>query len=181
MLCRRVGVATGPISRNNNLLPNYFPGTDRAAFNRTLLGTLGGRPQGVQTHYRQNPSPGGPGQQAPAAPPPVTFGPHEAEEGVYVYVMDRDGPWPFQYYRRTDFGYDTNEEWHAQLAATPWLDPKAFGNRPGAPANADHALQPGQYIIVLDSTRLDYLEQQRALLGSINRTVGNQVERETRD
>ena len=168
-----------PIGAKNYAIPTYLPGKDPAAFNRALLGALSGQPQTRAVGYRKDPGPGT--QQREIPPTPVTFGAHEPEEGIYVYVAESNVLVPFQYYRRTEFGYDTNEEWQAQLAATPWLDPKAFGTRPGAPGGADRALQPGQKIIVLDSTRLDYLEQQRTLLNGIDRTPGNSVERETRD
>lgn len=53
-----------------------------------------------------------------------------------------------------------------QLPATPALDTRAFGTRPANPPDAVNALQPGQTLTVLDSTRLGYLEQQRGQLAA---------------
>jgi hypothetical protein len=168
-----------PVDAKSRYITLVLGDAGRRGFDRVLLDTGASRTQFVPVHHRQDPGPAGPGPGA--APASVVFGAHEAEGGVKVYYIDENGPWPFQYYRRAEFGYDTNDEVHAQLAATPWLDPKAFGTRPGAAPGADYALQPGQKIIVLDQKRLDYLEQQRALLGKIDRTPGNRVGVETRD
>jgi hypothetical protein len=168
-----------PVDAKSRYITLVLGDAGRRGFDRVLLDTGASRTQFVPVHHRQDPGPAGPGPGA--VPAPVVFGAREAEGGVKVYYIDENGPWPFQYYRRAEFGYDTNDEMHAQLAATPWLDTKAFGTRPGAAPGADYALQPGQKIIVLDQTRLDYLEQQRALLGKIDRTPGNRVGVETRD
>ncbi|WP_116141390.1 hypothetical protein [Trinickia diaoshuihuensis] len=52
------------------------------------------------------------------------------------------------------------------LAATPWLDPQAFGTRPG---NGDCSLAdmpPGATVTMLDPQRLGFLNEQRAALAA---------------
>lgn len=116
--------------------------------------------QPVTLPVKQDPTQQTPGNTA-------VFGPHDPENGVLTYPIQVGGPWPFQIYRSNPFGFDTNDEVHQQLAGTPGLDPMPFGNRPGAPANADRSLQLGYTIIVLDRTRLDFLEEQRTLLSQV--------------
>lgn len=55
----------------------------------------------------------------------------------------------------------------ANLAATPSLDRKPFGDRPANAPNDVYHLPVGQSVVVLDSTRLSYLEQQRTQLQAI--------------
>jgi hypothetical protein len=95
---------------------------------------------------------------------PVTFGPREPEAGIRAQRYESGGLVPYQIYRRAPFGYRSNAQLRAQLAATPQLDPTPFGSRPAAPANADRRLRTGDTIVVLDQTRLGFLEQQRQLL-----------------
>ena len=144
--------------------------TDQAQFN-TALYHAGAQPKVVPVKH----APSTPAKQDPAPQTPakegVTFGPDEPENGIETYPVQTGGPWPFQMYRHTPFGFDTNDELHSELAATPGLDPKAFGNRPGAPDGADRALQPGDKIVVLDQTRLDYLAEQRKLLSQVMPTA----------
>lgn len=134
---------------------------DRKPFDKALADTKKNQPQIVPV-------------KDPATPPPdkddtkaTTFGPHDPEAGIEVHTVEPGGPWPFQIYRHTPFGYETNDEVHAQLSATPWLDPKAFGNRAGNPDSADRRLQEGDKVIVLDETRLAFLEEQRELLSHV--------------
>lgn len=55
----------------------------------------------------------------------------------------------------------TNVSLDQALAATPFLDRQAFGTRAANPADAVNSIPDGKQITVLDSTRLDMLEQQR--------------------
>src|SRR5688572_27045974 len=89
------------------------------------------------------------------------------ETGIKIFVVEPGGPWPYQMYRDTPFGYETNDQLRAQRAATPQLDLNPFGNRPGASEWADYSLQAGDKIIVLDEVRLGYLEEQRELLDDV--------------
>lgn len=52
------------------------------------------------------------------------------------------------------------------LPATPWLDPSAFGDRPGNPANAVKDMPIGSTVTVLDGKRLDFLSAERSALQS---------------
>lgn len=159
-------------------VPIYLPGTGPASFDQSLRGA-----NGMQTQTVAAQTPGDVGGSVPplVVPPAVTFSVDDPEAGIEVHVLQEDGPWPLQYYRSSEFGFETDEELFAQYAATPALDPKAFGTRAAAPECADQDLQPGQQIIVLDSTRRDYLEQQRDVLEGIERTPANYIEREARD
>ncbi|MDR6290261.1 hypothetical protein E9232_002782 [Inquilinus ginsengisoli] len=106
--------------------------------------------------------------QAPAAPtdaPPALgpFPPGAKPLGINEHKVGE--AWPFRIFIRDEgFDFTDNDALHAQLPATPKLDPLPFGNRPAAAPGADRRLQADDTVIVLDETRLGYLGQQRQLL-----------------
>ena len=131
-------------------------------------------------------------KQDPATPDPSTpgnpdkpqddaaanvFGPDEPPAGIAVYYPLHVGDNPYDIYRRAgvDLSRDNDDSLlKANLAATPSLDPKAFGNRPANPPSSAHHLQPGKdgdAVIVLDKTRLGFLEQERQQLADASVTV----------
>lgn len=103
-----------------------------------------------------------------------TFGPNDPALGVYGAGVT-PFKWPFRIFADAGVNPDSNSALRAQMAATGVLDPKAFGNRPAAPADAEYTLPPGQMVWALDQTRMGYLEQQRGLLAKIEdpKTTGD--------
>ncbi len=95
-----------------------------------------------------------------------TFGPADPALGVYGAGVT-PFKWPFRIFADAGVDPDSNSALRAQMAATGVLDPKPFGNRPAAPADAEYTLQPGQMVWALDQTRMGYLDEQRGLLAKI--------------
>lgn len=95
-----------------------------------------------------------------------TFGPTDPALGVYGAGVT-PFKWPFRIFADAGVDPDSNSALRAQMAATGVLDPKPFGNRPAAPADAEYTLQPGQMVWALDRTRMGYLDEQRGLLAKI--------------
>lgn len=89
------------------------------------------------------------------------------------------GVWPFRIYAQEGVDPKDNKALHDQLAATPQLDPKAFGNRPGAPADIDRALESCDKVYVLDSDRLGLLDNQRQALATASDPKKTEAERDT--
>ncbi len=124
-------------------------------------------------------------QSAKAAPPPATapkppVAPHgwnESPAGISQYRTE-PGLWPFRIYDKAGIDPNDNKALHDQLVATPQLDPKAFGNRPAAPADADRALEKCDVINVLSPERLSLLEQQRTSLATASDGSKSQLERD---
>jgi len=126
-----------------------------------------------QAKYAPADPPQVPPVTAPVTPKPGddaadnVFGPDEPPAGIATYHPLHDGDNPYNIYRRAgvDLSQDNDDSLlRANLAATPTLDLQAFGNRPANPPEASHHLQPGDKgdtILVLDPTRLGFLEQQR--------------------
>ena len=124
-------------------------------------------------------------QSAKAAPPPATppkppVAPHGWNEGPAGISQHRTEPglWPFRIYDKAGIDPTDNKALHDQLVATPQLDPKAFGNRPAAPADADKALENCDTINVLSPERLALLEEQRTALATVSDSSKTQVERD---
>lgn len=87
--------------------------------------------------------------------------------------------WPYRMYIREGVAERRDQKaLQVQLAATPGLDPQAFGTRPAAPPDADRKIRKGAPIVVLDSTRLASLERQRDYL---NAATNNHLRPEQRD
>ncbi len=184
----------GSVGTNGNRVDSGLPLTvlpPLVQFNHALDGARGTTPltvvpakdPGGPTGPVAPTAPTTPGQTGQPAPPRITFGPHEPEGGIHVEPLQPGGPWPFQIYRRSPYGLQnqTNDQLHKQLSATPKLDPKPFGNRPAAPADADQQLQPGDEIVVLDETRLEYLEDQRRLRDLVMPSVSTDSQATRRD
>src|SRR5690348_2064982 len=95
-----------------------------------------------------------------------TFGPDDPALGVYGAGVT-PLKWPFRIFADAGVDPGDNDALRAQMAATGVLDPKAFGNRPAASANAEYDIQPGQMVWALDKTRMGSLEEQRGLLAKI--------------
>ncbi|UXN58314.1 hypothetical protein [Phyllobacterium zundukense] len=118
----------------------------------------------------------------PAAPkPPAVAAPHgwnENPAGISQYRTE-PGVWPFRIYDKAGIDPTDNKALHDQLVATPELDPKAFGNRPAAPADADKTLQNCDQINVLSPERLASLESQRSALKIASDNSKTQTERDT--
>lgn len=94
---------------------------------------------------------------------PAPFQPGAKPLGVAEFPVEQG--WPFRIYiQKAGLPPCDNDALHAQLPATPKLDPLPFGNRPAAAPDADRTLQADDIVTVLDETRLDYLGQQRQLL-----------------
>lgn len=53
------------------------------------------------------------------------------------------------------------------LAATPYLDRKAFGTRPANPQDAVYKIPNGQQVAILDKNRLSYLEDERTQIADV--------------
>jgi hypothetical protein len=108
---------------------------------------------------------------------PARFGPDDGEQGILRHPYT-PGDFPFRVYRRN--GITQQHDLNAQLAATPQLDPRPFGLRPGASPGADRRIHQGDEIVVLDEVRLNYLEQQRGILNSIRQPGMTDHEQEQR-
>ncbi|MEW6704273.1 MAG: hypothetical protein AB1430_05435 [Pseudomonadota bacterium] len=116
-----------------------------------------------------------PEKPEPHAPPHNPFGgvfrPGLPELGLTQHVVaEGDTVWRFleaeQILPPRDGG-NPDHLVNAYLAGTPTLDLRAFGQRPGNSADAVRLLQPGDKVVVLDATRLNYLEQQRRQLETL--------------
>lgn len=126
-------------------------------------------------------------QSAKAAPAPVPavepkppVAPHgwnEAPAGISQHRTE-PGLWPFRIYDKAGIDPTDNKALHDQLVATPELDPKAFGNRPAAPPDADKALEKCDTINVLSPERLSLLETQRTSLATASDSSKTQLERD---
>ncbi|EJN06065.1 hypothetical protein [Phyllobacterium sp. YR531] len=117
----------------------------------------------------------------PAAAPKPPVAPHgwnEAPAGISQHRTE-PGLWPFRIYDKAGIDPNDNKALHDQLVATPQLDPKAFGNRPAAPADADKALEKCDQINVLSPERLSLLETQRTALATASDSTKTQAERDT--
>uniref|UniRef100_UPI0031D27DA5 hypothetical protein n=1 Tax=Inquilinus sp. TaxID=1932117 RepID=UPI0031D27DA5 len=112
-----------------------------------------------------------PAQQAEA--PPV-YPWNSAPAGIVERKIE-PGVWPFRIYAQE--GVDPKDN-KAQLAATSQLDPKAFGNRPGASGDIDQQLESGDKVYVLDSDRLGLLENQRTALATASDPKKSEAERD---
>ena len=88
------------------------------------------------------------------------------------------GLWPFRIYEEAGVDPKDNKALNDQLAATPELDKKAFGNRPSAVKEADKALEEGDDVIVLSPERLDLLEKQRTALRTASDKSKSESERD---
>ncbi len=88
------------------------------------------------------------------------------------------GLWPFRIYEQAGIDPKDNKALNEQLAATPELDRKPFGNRPSAPEEADKALENGDAVFVLSPERLDLLEKQRTALATANDKTKSESERD---
>jgi len=121
--------------------------------------------------------------EKPAAPPA------QQPEAAPVYRWNSDpagiaerkiepGVWPFRIYAQEGVDPKDNKALHDQLAATPQLDPKAFGNRPGAPAGIDQALESCDKVYVLDSDRLGLLNNQRTALATASDPKKSEADRD---
>ncbi|MGO4129302.1 hypothetical protein AB4Z01_33235 [Inquilinus sp. YAF38] len=105
--------------------------------------------------------PATPPAQQPEAPPVYRWNSDPA--GITERKIE-PGVWPFRIFAQEGVDPKDNKALHDQLAATPQLDPKAFGNRPGAPADIDQGLEACDKVYVLDSDRLGLLDSQRKAL-----------------
>jgi hypothetical protein len=88
------------------------------------------------------------------------------------------GLWPFRIYEQAGIDPSDNKALNDQLAATPELDQKAFGNRPSAVKEADKALEQGDDVFVLSPERLELLEKQRTALGTATDKTKSEAERD---
>ncbi|ASY71449.1 hypothetical protein [Sinorhizobium fredii] len=88
------------------------------------------------------------------------------------------GLWPFRIYEEAGVDPKDNKALNDQLAATPELDQKTFGNRPSAVKEADKALEQGDDVFVLSPERLELLERQRTALGSASDKSKSETERD---
>ncbi|MBD9524751.1 hypothetical protein IB262_33285 [Ensifer sp. ENS02] len=87
------------------------------------------------------------------------------------------GLWPYRMYVREGVADRRDQKaLQLQLAATPWLDREAFGMRPAAPLDADRKIRNGDAIVILDATRMKFLEDQRDYL-DVARSARNGTER----
>jgi hypothetical protein len=169
--------------------PLFGQPTGALAFHAALsrASTVAARPTGlpgqrsgptVQT-VAEEPLP----DEAAAEPAPgeagSAFGPEGAEEGIRRVPYQSGQPLD-QIYLDAGFGHGQGDL-AAQRAATPGLDPHAFGNRPAAPPDAERRLEEGTEIIVLDEVRLDYLEEQRTLLGQVMPSASTDSQATRRD
>lgn len=102
---------------------------------------------------------------------------NEGPRGISEYKIDV-GRWPFRIYEKAGIAANDGKALRAQLAATPQLDPTAFGNRPGASGDADQGLGIGDTVYVLDQDRLDLLETQRNALAVAGDPKKSEAERE---
>ncbi|RKP50621.1 hypothetical protein [Trinickia fusca] len=105
------------------------------------------------------------------------FTPGQGEAGLKQYPL-APGQSPYSLFKEHNLFAqpdltDSDPVVNANLAATPTLDPQAFGSRPANPPDAAKNLQVGQPVTILDPTRLQYLETQRSQL--------QQFEHATRD
>ncbi|WP_088156857.1 hypothetical protein [Inquilinus limosus] len=121
--------------------------------------------------------------EAPATPPaqPVEAPPVYPWNSAPAGIVERKvetGVWPFRIYAQEGVDPKDNKALHDQLAATPQLDPKAFGNRPGAPADIDQGLEACDKVYVLDSDRLGLLEDQRKALATASDPKKSEAERD---
>lgn len=117
---------------------------------------------------------------APALTPKPPVAPHgwnEAPAGISQHRTE-PGVWPFRIYDKAGIDPTDNKALHDQLVATPELDPKAFGNRPAAPADADRTLQNCDQINVLSPERLSLLESQRGALATASDSSKTQAEKD---
>lgn len=96
----------------------------------------------------------------------TTFGPDDPQLGVYGAGVT-PFKWPFRIFADAGVNPTDNDALRKQMAATGILDPKPFGTRPAAPANAEYEIRPGQMVFALDETRMGQLEEQRGLLAKI--------------
>lgn len=96
----------------------------------------------------------------------TTFGPDDPALGVHGAGVT-PLKWPFRIFADAGVDPSDNAALRAQMPATGILDPKPFGTRPAAPADAEYNIQPGQMVWALDKTRMEYLEEQRGLLAKI--------------
>ena len=110
---------------------------------------------------------------------PRIFGPGEGPLGIWEYRLGRAETPLHIYVRDAKIAPRSNPLLGGQLAATPHLDPSPFGNRPAAAPDADRRLIPGQTIIVLDETRLAYLDEQRRLLAGVSNSALSEIDRQT--
>ncbi|AJD46081.1 hypothetical protein C9413_13605 [Rhizobium sp. SEMIA 4085] len=88
------------------------------------------------------------------------------------------GLWPFRIYEEAGIDPKDNKALNEQTAATPELDPKAFGNRSSASKEADKALEQGDDVFVLSPERLDLLEKQRTALGTASDKAKSETDRD---
>lgn len=113
--------------------------------------------------------------QLVAPKPPVSLAQHgwnEPPAGISQHRIE-PGLWPFRIFNRAGIDPQDNKALHDQLVATPELDPKAFGNRPAAPDDADRSLEKCDVINILSPERLALLENQRSALsvaGDVSKT-----------
>ncbi|WOS65769.1 hypothetical protein [Sinorhizobium fredii] len=88
------------------------------------------------------------------------------------------GLWPFRIYEEAGVDPKDNKALNDQLAATPELDQKTFGNRSSAVKEADKALEQGDDVYVLSPERLELLERQRTALGAASDKSKSETERD---
>lgn len=116
-----------------------------------------------------------PAQPAEETPPVYPW--NSAPAGIVERKVE-PGVWPFRIYAQEGVDPKDNKALHDQLAATPQLDPKAFGNRPGAPADIDQGLESCDKVYVLDSDRLGLLDNQRTALATASDPKKSEAERD---
>jgi hypothetical protein len=158
-------------------------GSSRVLYNPTQVAFALGEsnePQLVSSPTKQKSPSAGAGRTSstantgakPVAPPTVgLFSPGQGELGLQEFVL-QPGQTPFWIFQQNGLfkqlsPTEITPTLNANLAATPSLDPTAFGTRPGNPPDLSQTLPIGETITVLDSTRLGYLEQERTQLATI--------------
>ncbi|MGN6667270.1 MAG: hypothetical protein ACTHKH_09945 [Trinickia sp.] len=116
--------------------------------------------------------------QQPAIPtqptPAATFGPGLPELGAQTYTIhcpasSSGSAWSIFENNGVKGLPGTLDQ---NLAATPFLDRKAFGTRPANPVDAVYTIPNGQQVTVLDAARLKYLEQERTQIAAVEQ-AGN--------
>jgi hypothetical protein len=120
--------------------------------------------------------PATPPAQQPEAPPVYRW--NQDPAGISEHRVE-PGLWPFRIYAKAGVDPKDNKALHDQLAATPQLDPKAFGNRRGAPADIDQGLEACDKVYVLDSDRLGLLDSQRKALAGASDPKASEGDRNT--
>lgn len=101
--------------------------------------------------------------------PAVTFAPGSPELGLKTYTIhcpesSTGSAWSIYEQNGVTGLPGTLDQ---NLAATPYLDRKAFGTRPANPQDAVYKIPNGQQVTILDSTRLDALEKERTQLADL--------------